>query len=140
MTRSGGPPPSAERTVHFVLPGDVDDPAAPSGGNTYDNRVCRELPAAGWQVRRHTVRKSRSRAADADAEPARILRELPDGAVVLLDGIIACGAPGALLPRPTGSRSPSSSICRWPTRPGSPPDGRPNWTPWSAAPCTAYGR
>ncbi|MFJ9407237.1 glycosyltransferase family 4 protein [Streptomyces sp. NPDC101393] len=98
MTRSGGPPPAAERTVHFVLPGDVDDPAAPSGGNTYDNRVCRELPAAGWQVRRHTVRKSRSRAADADAEPARILRELPDGAVVLLDGILACGAPGALLP------------------------------------------
>ena len=41
-------PPSthAAASVHVVLPGGVDDPAAPSGGNTYDRRVCRDLAAA----------------------------------------------------------------------------------------------
>jgi 6-pyruvoyl-tetrahydropterin synthase len=31
--------------VHVVLPGDVDDPRSPSGGNTYGRRVARELDA-----------------------------------------------------------------------------------------------
>ena len=29
--------------LHFVIPAGVDDPAAPSGGNRYDRRLCDEL-------------------------------------------------------------------------------------------------
>lgn len=47
--------PMSLRTVHFVLPGGIDDPAAPSGGNAYDRRVCLDLPGFGWQVTKHAV-------------------------------------------------------------------------------------
>lgn len=40
MSTSGIEAAGATRTVHFVLPGDVADPAVPSGGNVYDRRVC----------------------------------------------------------------------------------------------------
>jgi glycosyltransferase involved in cell wall biosynthesis len=87
------------RTVHFVLPGGVDDPAAPSGGNAYDRRVCLDLPGFGWQVHRLPVAGSWPRPdAAARTELARTLRELPDGAVVLLDGLVACGVPEVVVP------------------------------------------
>ena len=38
-----------------MLPGGIDDPAAPSGGNRYDRRVCDGLAALGWTVREHPV-------------------------------------------------------------------------------------
>ncbi|HZF88073.1 glycosyltransferase family 4 protein [Streptomyces sp.] len=89
----------ALRTVHFVLPGGVDDPAAPSGGNAYDRRVCLDLPGFGWQVRRLVVAGSWPRPdAAARAELARALRDVPDGAVVLLDGLVACGVPEVVVP------------------------------------------
>ncbi|MDT0402013.1 glycosyltransferase family 4 protein [Streptomyces edwardsiae] len=87
------------RSVHFVMPGGVDDPAAPSGGNAYDRRVCLDLPGFGWQAHRHVVPGDWPRPdAAARAELARTLRELPDGAVVLLDGIVACGVPEIVVP------------------------------------------
>ncbi|MFD7440095.1 glycosyltransferase family 4 protein [Streptomyces sp. NPDC059909] len=81
------------------MPGGVDDPAAPSGGNTYDRRLCRELPRLGWQVHEHAVAGDwpQPRAA-ARAELARILRESPDGSLVLLDGLVACGVPDIVVP------------------------------------------
>ncbi|WP_030811838.1 glycosyltransferase family 4 protein [Streptomyces sp. NRRL S-337] len=98
MTR-GGAATAGERTVHVVLPGGVGDPAAPSGGNTYDRRVCQGLPAAGWRVRPHALPGAWPRPAAADrAELARLLAELPDGAVVLLDGLVGCGVPEVLRP------------------------------------------
>ncbi|MFB6955815.1 glycosyltransferase family 4 protein [Streptomyces sp. NPDC056309] len=91
--------PMSLRTVHFVLPGDVDDPATPSGGNAYDRRVSLDLPGFGWQVRAHPVDGSWPRPdARARDELARALRELPDGAVVLLDGLVACGVPETVVP------------------------------------------
>ncbi|MPY34026.1 glycosyltransferase family 4 protein [Streptomyces adustus] len=87
------------RSVHFVLPGGVDDPAAPSGGNAYDRRVSLDLPGFGWQVHQHAVPGSWPRpAAAARTELARTLSQLPDGAVVLLDGIVACGVPEIIVP------------------------------------------
>ena len=71
--------------VHVVVPEGIDDPARPSGGNTYDRQVCRGLAALGWAVHEH-------------AGLARALRRIPDGAVVLLDGLIASTAPEALVP------------------------------------------
>ena len=91
--------PMSLRSVHFVLPGGVDDLAAPSGGNAYDRRVSLDLPGFGWQVHKHAVDGSwPSPGAAARAELARVLRELPDGTVVLLDGLVACGVPEIVVP------------------------------------------
>ncbi|QCD60930.1 glycosyl transferase [Streptomyces hawaiiensis] len=86
--------PMSLRTVHFMLPGGIDDPTAPSGGNAYDRRLCLDLPGFGWQVTKHAVDGDWPRpGADARTELARTLSGLPDGAVVLLDGLVACGVP-----------------------------------------------
>ncbi|MFF7046783.1 glycosyltransferase family 4 protein [Streptomyces griseorubiginosus] len=91
--------PMSLRSVHFVMPGGVDDPTAPSGGNAYDRRVCLDLPGFGWQVERHAVAGSWPRpGAAARAELAQTLRDLPDGTVVLIDGLVACGVPEIIVP------------------------------------------
>lgn len=91
--------PMSLRSVHFVMPGGVDDPTAPSGGNAYDRRVCLDLPGFGWQVERHAVAGSWPRpGAAARAELAQTLRDLPDGTVVLIDGLVACGVPEIVVP------------------------------------------
>ncbi|MGY1496262.1 glycosyltransferase family 4 protein [Streptomyces sp. QTS52] len=91
--------PMSLRSVHFVMPGGVDDPARPSGGNAYDRRISLDLPGFGWQVHKHAVDGDWPRpGADARAELARTLRELPDGTVVLLDGLVACGVPEIIVP------------------------------------------
>jgi glycosyltransferase involved in cell wall biosynthesis len=69
--------------VHFIVPDGLDDPARPSGGNTYDRRVAHGLAALGWVVHEQGI----------DA-----LERVPDGAVVLLDGLIASPAPDVLVP------------------------------------------
>jgi glycosyltransferase involved in cell wall biosynthesis len=76
--------------VHFIVPEGIDDPARPSGGNTYDRRVRDGLAALGWTVRQHAVTGA--------AELTRAIAGIPDGAVVLLDGLIASPAPEALVP------------------------------------------
>jgi len=91
--------PMSLRSVHFVMPGGVDDPAAPSGGNAYDRRVSLDLPGFGWQVHKHAVSGEWPRPGiEARAELARTLRELSDGTVVLLDGLVACGVPEIVVP------------------------------------------
>ncbi len=86
-------------TVHVVLPGDIDDPAAPSGGNAYDRRVCAGLTEAGWTVRELAVP-----GAWPDPGPAGhtalagALAAVPEHGVVLLDGLVACAAPQAVVP------------------------------------------
>ncbi|MFF4159208.1 glycosyltransferase family 4 protein [Streptomyces sp. NPDC001678] len=85
--------------VHVVLPGDVDDTTAPSGGNVYDRRVCQGLAAAGRPVRETAVAGSWPLpGAAARAALAETLAALPDGALVLLDGLVACGVPGLVVP------------------------------------------
>ncbi|MET7285337.1 glycosyltransferase family 4 protein [Streptomyces sp. NPDC005573] len=91
--------PMSLSTVHFVMPGGVDDPSAPSGGNAYDRRVCLDLPGFGWQVVRHAASGTWPDPAPADREAlARTLAELPDDTVVLLDGLVACGVPEVVVP------------------------------------------
>ncbi|GDY32540.1 glycosyltransferase family 4 protein [Gandjariella thermophila] len=87
-------------TVHAVLPGDVADPTSPSGGNIYDLRVCRDLAAEhGWRVHRIAVPGSWPRPGDAArAALDRALADLPDGAAVLLDGLVGCGVPEVVVP------------------------------------------
>jgi glycosyltransferase involved in cell wall biosynthesis len=76
--------------VHVVVPEGIDDPARPSGGNVYDRRVVRGLTELGWRVDEHAVA--------GNADLAGVLASLPDGAVALLDGLIASPAPEALAP------------------------------------------
>ena len=76
---------AAVTEVHVIVPQGIDDPARPSGGNTYDRRVCDGLAALGWAVHEHAV-----------GDLARALAGIPDGAVVLVDGLIA--APEAMVP------------------------------------------
>jgi len=78
---------AAVTDLHVIVPEGIDDPTRPSGGNTYDLRVCDELAAFGWSVRKHV-------AFDLPRQLARI----PDGAVVLLDGLVASPAPHVLVP------------------------------------------
>jgi glycosyltransferase involved in cell wall biosynthesis len=86
--------------VHVILPEGIDDPARPSGGNTYDRRVCRGLAALGWTMHEHAVPGAWPRPGEAGhAALARIVRRIPDGAVVLLDGLIGSAAPEALVPQ-----------------------------------------
>jgi glycosyltransferase involved in cell wall biosynthesis len=77
--------------VHMVVPAGVDDPARPSGGNTYDRRLRSGLVAAGWDVHVHEV-------PGPDAGLAAALARIPDGSVVLLDGLVASPAPAAVVP------------------------------------------
>lgn len=85
------------RTVHVVVPDGIDDASRPSGGNTYDRRLCLELTGLGWSVNEHAVAgfwdspRTTSFAALAD-----VLERIPGGAIVLLDGLIASRAPEVL--------------------------------------------
>ena len=92
---------AAVTAVHVVVPEGIDDPARPSGGNTYDRqRLSRArarsagrctstpYPALGRDPTRRRWPLS----------PASCER-IPDGAVVLLDGLIASTAPEVLVPQ-----------------------------------------
>jgi glycosyltransferase involved in cell wall biosynthesis len=85
------------RTVHLVLPDGIDDPARPSGGNTYDRNLRRGLTSLGWTVHERPVPGfwscpgAASFAALDDA-----LRQVPDGSLVVLDGLVASPAPEVL--------------------------------------------
>jgi glycosyltransferase involved in cell wall biosynthesis len=86
--------------VHFVVPGDIDDPARPSGGNTYDRRVCDSLVELGWSVYEHHVPGGWPRPdAPSFAALAGVLESIPDQAVVMLDGLIGSTAPEVLVPQ-----------------------------------------
>ncbi len=81
--------------VHVVVPDGIDDPTRPSGGNRYDRRLCDELTASGWDVRQLVVPGPWPHPdAAALARLARAIGAVPDGGLVLLDGLIAsCGGP-----------------------------------------------
>ena len=78
-----------------VLPGGIDDPAAPSGGNRYDRAVLARLAP----VREIAVHGSwPAPGATERAELATALNGIPDGASVLVDGLVGCGVPELLAP------------------------------------------
>jgi glycosyltransferase involved in cell wall biosynthesis len=85
-------------TVHVVVPEGIDDPARPSGGNTYDRHLCSGLGRLGWTVHEHAVPGAWPRP-DAASLVALVdvAERIPDGAVVLLDGLVASTAPEALV-------------------------------------------
>jgi glycosyltransferase involved in cell wall biosynthesis len=87
------------RTVHAVVPDDVDDPRRPSGGNAYDRRLLRELGGLRWCVREHRARGAWPDAEGLDrARLAETLAEVPSGRTVLVDGLVASSVPEVLAP------------------------------------------
>jgi glycosyltransferase involved in cell wall biosynthesis len=81
----------------MIVPEGIDDPARPSGGNTFDRRIARDLAATGWTVNVHEVpgpwpSPDRRSLGTLTAVVGRI----PDGALVLLDGLVASPAPEVL--------------------------------------------
>jgi glycosyltransferase involved in cell wall biosynthesis len=85
--------------VHVVVPGGFDDPGRATGGNVYDQRVCAELAEAGWDVLVTTVAAAWPvPGPGARADLARIVSAIPDGEIVLIDGLIASPAAEQLLP------------------------------------------
>ncbi|WP_438872857.1 glycosyltransferase family 4 protein [Paractinoplanes hotanensis] len=78
-----------------VLPGGIDDPAAPSGGNRYDRAVLSLLPdvheiavPGSWPNPEPAARHALSAA----------LADIPDKSDVLVDGLVGCGVPEILAP------------------------------------------
>jgi glycosyltransferase involved in cell wall biosynthesis len=85
--------------VHVVVPDGVDDPARPSGGNTYDRHICQGLSSLGWSVHEHAIPGCRPGPDAASlAALAGVVQRIPDDAVVLLDGLVASPAPEVLGP------------------------------------------
>ena len=75
-------------TLHLVVPSGFAE--RPSGGNVYDRRVRAGLVGLGWDVVTHEV-------VDA-ASLAAVLPALPDGASVLVDGLVGSRHAELLLP------------------------------------------
>jgi glycosyltransferase involved in cell wall biosynthesis len=81
--------------LFVVLPGDIDDPGTPSGGNRYDRRVIDQL-RLDREV--HEIALTGQWPRPGDPALAARLAQLPDGAQVLLDGLVACGVPEQVEP------------------------------------------
>jgi glycosyltransferase involved in cell wall biosynthesis len=80
-----------------VLPEGVDDPARPSGGNVYDRRVLRGQQTQGRRVIELPVAGAWPTPGPDDLERLDTsLATVPDGAVVVVDGLVASGAPGVV--------------------------------------------
>ena len=85
--------------VHVVVPAWIDDPARPSGGNTYDRRICSGLARSGWDVRLHRIRGDWPAPTAADLTAlAAVLHDMAGGALVLMDGLIGSAALPVLQP------------------------------------------
>jgi hypothetical protein len=83
--------------LHAVLPAGVDDPTRPSGGNVYDRRALDGLRALGWSVVEHQVGGDWPRPDLTDlARLSLLLEGLPDGSLLLVDGLVASGAASVL--------------------------------------------
>jgi glycosyltransferase involved in cell wall biosynthesis len=86
-------------TAHLVVPEGVADPHRPSGGNTYDRTVLAGLAERGWAVHQHEVDGSWPHPDPAArAAVARVLAGIPDGAPVLVDGLVGSGIPDVVVP------------------------------------------
>jgi glycosyltransferase involved in cell wall biosynthesis len=96
---------SAPGTLYVVVPAGIDDPARPSGGNRYDHQLCTGLARAGWQVREVHVDGSWPRpGAAAVQELAKQVGTVPDDGLLLVDGLVACGAAAQLAEQSTRVR------------------------------------
>jgi glycosyltransferase involved in cell wall biosynthesis len=91
--------------LYAVLPNDIDDPASPSGGNLYDRRLLTGLLALGWSVREIAVPGSWPTPSSRELTGlAAALAAVPDGGIVLVDGLVGSAAAEVLVPAATRLR------------------------------------
>lgn len=83
------------RPVYLVVPHGMDDPELPSGGNAYDRRVIDGLGGRAITVPGAWPRPGET----GRAALRRALAALPDGAAVLVDGLVAGGVPDVVVPQ-----------------------------------------
>lgn len=79
----------------FIVPADIDDVTVASGGNTYDRRMCELLGLEKVTVAGRWPTPSTK----ARVVLSQTLGEIPDGSVVLIDGLVACGVPEVVVPQ-----------------------------------------
>jgi glycosyltransferase involved in cell wall biosynthesis len=86
--------------VHLLVPAGIDDPMRPSGGNTYDRRLCRALKRSGWSVRLVEVPGSWPGAGCGSGRDAltRVLEDLADGSLVVVDGLLVSSLATVVVP------------------------------------------
>ncbi len=82
--------------MYVVVPDGIDDLRRPSGGNTYDRRVCDGLRARGWTVHESPAGRWPNEDPATHDRLARVLSAVPDGATVLVDGLVGSAAPREL--------------------------------------------
>lgn len=93
-TTTAGRPPAS---VHLVVPDGIHDPVRPSGGNVYDRELAAALTGLGTEVVEVAVPGTWPRpTAASDGALVRALAGLPDGATVVVDGLVGLGCPHAL--------------------------------------------
>jgi glycosyltransferase involved in cell wall biosynthesis len=86
-------------TVYAVLPDGVDDLARPTGGNVYDRRVLRGQEALGHRVIELPVAGAWPTPDAGELERLNAsLATVPDGGLVIIDGLVASGA-ASVVPR-----------------------------------------
>jgi glycosyltransferase involved in cell wall biosynthesis len=89
----------ATRSVTALLPSGFRDPSRPSGGNLYDVRLLAGLRRDGWRVTEVTAPDPGPAPSPAALKHLdATLERIPDGTVVLADGLIATSAAPAVLP------------------------------------------
>jgi glycosyltransferase involved in cell wall biosynthesis len=87
-------------TLHVIGTAGLVDPTKPSGGNIYNRRICAGLTTIGWQVIQHVAPGCWPWRPDRASVQTlgRLFAGIGDGAVVLVDGLIASTMPGILVP------------------------------------------
>jgi len=83
--------------VYFVVPDAIDDAARVSGGNVYDRHVRDGLRSSGWDVRMVVVEQAQANPSTDSSPTTLALAELPDGALALIDGLIAVAESDAVV-------------------------------------------
>jgi glycosyltransferase involved in cell wall biosynthesis len=90
---------SRARTLHVVVPDGIEDPARPSGGNTYDRRLCRGLENLGWTAHMRPVTGDWPTAGEKARQAlGEALASIPDDSVVMVDGLVASAVPEVVVP------------------------------------------
>ncbi len=84
--------------VYFVVPDAIDDAERVSGGNVYDQHIRDGLGERGWDVRMILITDS------PREQTALALSQLPDGALTLVDGLLAMRESAALVDHETRLR------------------------------------
>jgi glycosyltransferase involved in cell wall biosynthesis len=72
--------------LHFVVPDGIDDHRHVSGGNVYDQHLRDSLRDLGWSVTMVPIAEPRHREAE------KALAMIPDGALIVIDGLVAVQA------------------------------------------------